>query len=212
MAEASIPPDSAFSEIVLAQAEHLAGAKRLADRFKRELGFLNRMTLQKAIESQCVLVILQPVQDGKLAVTRQEEPEVVGMVHFYLRRDQTVTLYNIVVAQAYQKRGLGRSLFTALVKMVEKSGKTQIRLKCPAELPANQFYQRLGLELVEEEPGKRRPLNIWSYRLKKPDKTNIQLEAGPSNGIHTNKDGEESGVPLGIPNEADSTSPPVDNR
>jgi ribosomal protein S18 acetylase RimI-like enzyme len=208
MVEASIPPDSAFSEIVLAQAEHLAGAKRLVDRFKRELGFLNRMTLQKAIEAQCVLVMLhQPVQNGQLAVTRQEEPEVVGMVHFYQRRDQTVTLYNIVVAQAYQRRGLGRSLFTALVKMAEKSGKRQIHLKCPAELPANQFYQRLGLELVAEEPGKRRPLNIWSYTLKTPDKTNVQPEAGPCDSIQADRGGEESEVLLGIPKEADSPSP-----
>jgi GNAT superfamily N-acetyltransferase len=187
MARAARASDLSVSAILPARLEHLAGVKRLADRFKRELGFLHRAALQRAIEAQCVLVLLRqptnhdeqedappedsrqitlPVETEKQAPSeKSEEPEVVGMVHFYLRRDHSVTLSNIVVAQAYQGHGLGRVLFTALVQHVQQAGKTQIRLKCPAELSANHFYQRLGLELAAVEPGKHRPLNIWSYTL-----------------------------------------------
>lgn len=95
-----------------------------------------------------------------------EQSEVAGMVHFYARRDHIITLYNIVVAQTYQSRGIGRRLFEALIGVAESRGKTLIRLKCPAELPANLFYKHLGLELIVVEPGKIRPLNVWGYTLK----------------------------------------------
>jgi hypothetical protein len=38
-------------------------------------------------------------------------------------------------------------------------------LKCPTELPANAFYEHLGLQLVACETGKHRPLNVWAYTL-----------------------------------------------
>ena len=152
--------------IVPAHMEHLAGAKRLADCFKRELGFINRATLQKAIETQQVLVALcQSAQDEQGDGACREGTALVGMVHFYVRRDQIITLYNIVVAQAYQRRGFGRQLFEALVNVAETLGTRQIRLKCPVDLSANLFYEYLGMEHVEVEPGKRRPLNIWTYTL-----------------------------------------------
>lgn len=153
--------------IVPAKIEHLGDVKRLADGFKRELGFINRATLQKAIEAQCLLVALgQTAEDDPGGEPHQEGTELVGMVHFYVRRDQRITLYDIAVAQAYQKKGVGRLLFEALIEAAEALGKKQIRLKCPCDLPANQFYERLGLKLVSIEPGKQRPLNIWIYPLK----------------------------------------------
>ena len=87
------------------------------------------------------------------------------MIHFYVRRDNTVSLCNIVVDRAFQRIGLGRRLFEELVKIARTQGKSQIRLKCPIELPANLFYERLGLKLVGVEAGKHRPLNVWVYLL-----------------------------------------------
>ncbi len=151
-------------EIVMAQSEHLAGAKRLAERYKRELGFINRATLQRAIQTQSLLVApCQATEAREQDTAPYVEPELAGMLHFYVRRDQTITLYAMVVAQTYQRRGLGRQLFEALVRVAKSLGKTQIRLKCPAELPANVFYQHLGLQLISVEPGKHRPLNVWLY-------------------------------------------------
>ena len=145
--------------ILVAQMEHLTAAKRLADRHKCELGFINRAILQKAIESHSLLVAPCPNIDNSV----NAELELVGLVHFYVRRDNVVTLCNIVVAQVYQRTGLGRRLFEELVRLTCSMGKTQIRLKCPAELPANLFYERLGLKIVAVELGKHRPLNVWVY-------------------------------------------------
>lgn len=44
-------PDLAAPTIVVAQLEHLGQMKRLSEGFKRELGFINRATLQGAIET-----------------------------------------------------------------------------------------------------------------------------------------------------------------
>ena len=143
--------------IQLAGMQHITGIKQLSDQHKRELGFVNRAIFEKAITAEELLVATSPENDVGL--------EVFGFVHFYVRRDAIVTLYSIVVNQTYRDSGLGRRLFEALVHVARERGKTQIRLKCPAELPANLFYERLGLEIVEIEPGKQRPLNIWLYNI-----------------------------------------------
>lgn len=140
--------------VMVAQECHLSSVKELAEQHKRELGFVNREILRKAIQARSVLVV----------PAGEEEPALLaGMVHFYIRRDNVVTLYSIAVAEAYRRRGIGCLLFNELVNITRASGKTQVRLKCPADLPANLFYQRLGLELLTVEPGKRRPLNVWVY-------------------------------------------------
>lgn len=157
----NVLPCQASPAILVAQMEHLTAAKRLTDRHKRELGFINRAILQKAIESHSLLVTPCPNSDNSV----NGELELAGLVHFYVRRDNVVTLCNIVVAQVYQRTGLGRRLFEELVRLTCSMGKTEIRLKCPAELPANLFYGRLGLKVVAVEPGKHRPLNIWVYSI-----------------------------------------------
>ena len=145
--------------IQIAHMEHLAPTKKLADSHKFELGFINLAILRKAIESRSLLVALCPNGDS------DAEFELAGMVHFYVRRDSTVTLCNIVVAQTHRRAGLGRRLFEELASTAGSLGKTQIRLKCPADLPANHFYERLGLRIVAVEPGKHRMLNVWSYTI-----------------------------------------------
>ncbi len=151
-----------FSPVIfVAQVEHLSIAKQLADKHKHELGFINRTILLKAIDARSLLIAACLDSEDNIA----SRSELAGMVHFYVRRDDVVTLYNIVVDSAYQRKGLGRRLFEELVSVISSLGKTQIRLKCPAELPANLFYERLGLTKVAVEPGKHRPLNVWVYTL-----------------------------------------------
>jgi GNAT superfamily N-acetyltransferase len=145
--------------IMLAEMEHLAPAKLLSDQHKRELGFINRAILQKAIATKSLLIALRDDCD------EQTERELLGLVHFYVRRDHIITLNSIVVAQAYQSTGLGRQLFGSLIHQARLREKNEICLKCPEELPANLFYKRLGLQKVASEPGKLRTLNVWKYTL-----------------------------------------------
>lgn len=148
--------DNTSPTVLLAEMAHLLAAKRLVDQYKRELGFINRAILQKAIEAQSLLVA--PLKN-------EQTSDLAGLVHFYVRCDHIITLYSIAVAPAYQGQGWGRRLFTALVNEARTRQKSEIRLKCPTELPANAFYKHLGLQLVACETGKHRPLNVWTYTL-----------------------------------------------
>lgn len=148
--------DNLSPTIMLAEITHLLAAKHLADQYKQELGFTNRAILQKAIDTQSLLVA--SLKNGQIN-------ELAGFVYFHARRDHIITLYSIAVASTYQKRGLGRQLFAALINEAQVRQKSEIRLKCPTELAANGFYEHLGLQLLDCEAGKHRPLNIWAYTL-----------------------------------------------
>lgn len=148
-----------YLTVEMARIEHLQAVKRLADKHKLELGFINLGMLRKAIEAETLLVATCTIGDTGA------ESGLVGFVHFYLRRDSIVTLYSIVVAKDYRQRGLGRRLFAELVKVACFRGKTVIRLKCPIELSANAFYEHLGLKIACIEEGKHRPLNVWAYTM-----------------------------------------------
>jgi len=142
--------------IMMAEEHHLALVKRLSEQHKHELGFVNREILRKAISTRSLLIA---------AAEEDTSASPIGMVHFYMRRDSVVALYSIAVAEVYRRKGIGRLLFNELVNIARTSGRTQIRLKCPTDLPANVFYQHLGLEMVMVEPGKRRPINVWEYNI-----------------------------------------------
>ncbi len=148
----------------MARVEHLPAVKQLADKHKRELGFINLGMLQKAIETDSLLVAKLMIAASE-AEQVETEAALAGFVHFYVRRDSVVTLYSIVVAQDYRLRGLGRRLFAELVRVACSRGKTEIRLKCPIELPANAFYEQLGLKIAYVQEGKLRPLNMWTYTI-----------------------------------------------
>ena len=157
---------SIFSEVEVARMEHLHAAKLLADKHKHELGFINQAILRKAIEANSLFVVPLLVDNAKLErVAVETEAELAGFVHFYVRGDSVVTLYSIVVAETYRHVGIGRQLFEELVRVATARGKTEIRLKCPAELAANTFYKRLGLRIACIETGKHRPLNVWTYTI-----------------------------------------------
>lgn len=126
--------------------------KRIADAHRNELGFIRRPALLQSIEREEVFV----------AVT---ETDLVGFVEYHHRRDQQTTLYHIVVVPEMRCCGIGNALFEALRVEASEKRKAFIRLKCPAELSANEFYASLGLERVTEENGKVRPLVVWELSL-----------------------------------------------
>lgn len=118
-----------------AAAEDLDGMKAMADRHRDDLGFVRRGALAAGIARGEVLVMGE-----------------AGFCHYRTRRDGWHVVYEIVSEQ----RGTGRELLTAVP--------LPVRLKCPADAPANGFYAHLGGMLVGTETGKRRALNVWEFR------------------------------------------------
>lgn len=137
-----------------AYAADLPAVKALLDAHRNELGFVPLPALRQALERGWLYVA---VADGS----------VVGMVDWWARRDGVVVLYNIVVAPAMRGRGAGRLLLETMIDWAQLHGGAEIRLKCPIDLSANEFYVRLGFRLTACERGKLRPLNCWSLPLER---------------------------------------------
>lgn len=126
--------------------------KALFDRHRIELGFVLRPSLAKAIELGEVLVAIR-------------DRKIVGAVHYHHRREGQTTLYHIAVDSPYRSQRVGRALVTRLRKLCSQRGMMCILLKCPAELPSNIFYERIGFECRDREKGKHRELNVWVKNL-----------------------------------------------
>jgi len=133
----------------------LDAVKHLADAHRHELGFVLLPSLREQIERGQLLVAI----DAGPGVHAAADP--VGFVDFHRRRDGQVTLYHIVVGSPSRARGIGRALLQALIEAARQAGCSRIALKCPVDLPANEFYRRNGFHLEETLDGRKRPLNVW---------------------------------------------------
>ena len=130
----------------------VAAVKAIAEREKPALGFVHRGSLVRAAAR------------GELVVACIGSA-VAGFCQFYRRRDGIVTIYHVAVAPEARGQNVGRALLSAVGQDAVDRGCNAVRLKCPADLPANAFYARAGFRLVAAEVGRRRPLNVWEYRL-----------------------------------------------
>ena len=127
----------------------IAAAKHLADANRDALGFLPKKKLEEvAQQKRCFVAI----DNGTL----------VGFVIFRHRKiDNQTTLSDICVDTGGRRSGVGSKLIQHLITDCEKRERDFILLKCPEDLDANHFYQRVGFALRNTEKGKSRKLNIW---------------------------------------------------
>lgn len=130
----------------------IAAIKSIAASERHALGFVHRQSLQRAIDRDEVLVASR---GGSL----------VGFCQLYRRADGVLSIYHIAVAKPYQGEGIGRQLLERVRADATTSHVSVIRLKCPMDLPANGFYDRVGFTNVRVEPGVVRPLNVWQQRI-----------------------------------------------
>lgn len=137
-----------FSVRVATQLD-ASSIKKIADANKTALGFLPKARIDEAIQQDRILMLCA-------------DRELTGFVIFRHRKTDTqTTLSDLCIAEAWRGYGGGRALVEALVDNCVELGRSFIRLKCPTDLPANHFYDKLGFERVGVENGKQRPLNIW---------------------------------------------------
>ncbi len=131
----------------------VAAIKVIADAERDSLGFMTRLTILAAIREGCIMVI---VVNGF----------VVGFQHYYHRkRDRQTTLYHKSILLKWRGLGLGKLLVDSVVQEARALGREKLVLKCPVDLPSNGFHQKYGFQLVGQEQGKKRKLNIWEYKL-----------------------------------------------
>jgi hypothetical protein len=85
------------------------------------------------------------------------------MCHWHLcttgKKAGQITIREIIVEASKQKLGSGKH-FLERLKNIE--GAISIFANCPADLPANEWYKRMGFELESQIPTKKgRPMNQW---------------------------------------------------
>lgn len=134
--------------------DHLSSMKAIADASRDQIGFIPRAKLHEAIIANRIFVALV-------------NTTVVGFVIFRHRKtDQQTTLSEICVTSDLRGQRIGERLVKTLQAECETMSRTFIQLKCPVDLRANRFYEKLGFNLVATEPGKLRQLYVWRLPMK----------------------------------------------
>jgi len=129
--------------------DDITAAKELADENRDALGFL---PLAKLIEA---------ARDNRALVASINGVVVAFVLFRHRKKDLQTTLSDICVSKDYSKQGIGKMLVDALLKDCCIKSRDFIQLKCPIDLPANCFYEKLGFSLYAIEDGKKRQLKVW---------------------------------------------------
>ena len=66
-----------------------------------------------------------------------------GLCHWHLRKDGQITIREIIVLPEKRGQGIGT---TMLKQLKQVAGATSIFAKCPVDLEANRWYQKMGFQ------------------------------------------------------------------
>ena len=120
------------------------------------------------ILGSAILGEIKSALQGKEVLVAENNTGVIGFLIFHIRKDNGLALYSMAVRKWYRNRGIGTLLIEKLLSEAKRSGVHTINLKCPADAPANNFYQKRGFKKVGEvenvsRKGQKRKLNLWRY-------------------------------------------------
>jgi N-acetylglutamate synthase-like GNAT family acetyltransferase len=133
-----------------ATIDDIPAIDEIAKLYKYELGWVRHVALKESIAKGALLVVV--VAD-----------QVIGFAEYNHAKRGYTSLYHIAVSQ--KGNGYGRQLIDAIIKEAKSKGSQFVRIKCPVDLSANKFYERLGFSLAKVEPGKKRKINVWEMKL-----------------------------------------------
>jgi N-acetylglutamate synthase-like GNAT family acetyltransferase len=136
-----------------ATTKDLPQIKKLADAETKTLGFTQRGAILDGIQAGYVFVAVR-------------ENQIIGFQQYYHRKkDLQTTLYRKSVAKEWRYKGVGTMLVNAVVDEAKKLGREKLLLRCPVDNSSNEFHKKFGFVLVRTEPGNKRKLNVYEYRL-----------------------------------------------
>ncbi len=125
--------------------------KRLADANRADIGFVLRPALAASITRGWLYVAVR-------------SDVLVGFIHFRVRRDGWITIYEICTNATVRRQGVGGTLLRAVYEAGASQEQHGVRLKCPVGSSANLFYSAMGLCQIGEEAGKKRALILWQWK------------------------------------------------
>lgn len=87
-----------------------------------------------------------------------------GLCRFHHRRDNLVTINEILVLPDMRGKGLGRALIAEVMAKCPEA--IALTAKCPVDLPSNDFWRHLGFKVVGlEYSSTGRGINLWRLDL-----------------------------------------------
>jgi ribosomal protein S18 acetylase RimI-like enzyme len=114
--------------------------------------------------------LTQQIDRGDVLVAETSEGELVGFVvfnHNPLEEHEHTTVYYLCIHSAYRRHGIGKRLMEAVAVDARLFGNRRIKLKCPTQLSANHFYQRIGYTLERSQAAQEDSrLNVWTLSLR----------------------------------------------
>ncbi len=123
--------------VTVATIDDVKWIAEVAKKNTKELGFLPNVVIAEAINRNGVHV---------------HKPSW-SFVIFRTRKDGVTTVSVICVPKFNRGQGAGRLLIESVPK--------PIQLKCPAFLPSNEFYRRLGFKHQGSEKTPQHVVNLW---------------------------------------------------
>lgn len=112
----------------------------ISRQWRDELGYVMRPALRESVDRRSLYVV---INDG-----------VVGFANTRTRKDGMTVIYEIAVHCDFTRRGIGALLLATIP--------SPTRLKCTTDnTNANAFYGAMGFQLIGQETGRRRALNVW---------------------------------------------------
>ena len=121
-----------------------ADAANVFQAHRDELGFVNR--------AQC--------RDGDLVTVTRDGETVGALLGNHCVQKPQSTVYELAVLPEHRRRGLASEL---VARFADASPHGKLVAKCPATLPANDFYRATGWVQIDRETGKHRALNVWRF-------------------------------------------------
>ena len=89
-----------------------------------------------------------------------------GMLRYHRRKDNQITIHELLVLPSERRMGKGTSLLNRLLEKEKEI--VCIVAKCPEDLKSgNNWYRKIGFVLIDFEYTKSgRKLNIWKLQIK----------------------------------------------
>lgn len=134
-----------------AQMNDIEAVKKLANANRHALGFVRRASLRESCQRGWLLVA-------------QAHGQVIGFCHFrHCKSALRTTIYELCVEQQWRGQGIGRALVEEVKRQLVEQGLLHLQLKAGANLPANAFYEHIGLQYIREIEGRQPSLKLWQW-------------------------------------------------
>jgi ribosomal protein S18 acetylase RimI-like enzyme len=142
-----------------ASQEDASAIRALSEASQDELGSI----------SQHRLWLTHQIDRGDIFVAETSEGELGGFVvfdHNPMEEHEYTTVHYLCIHSTYRGHGIGKRLMEAVAVDARLFGNRRITLKCPTQLPANNFYQSIGYTLERRETDQEGgSLNSWTLSL-----------------------------------------------